>query len=82
MKKLISRIKKSDKVATTKSHRTIKGFTELEILRRAYEIYMETGVPYASEMEGLFEVEGGSADSSYLNSFEGYSPKVKRRIQL
>jgi hypothetical protein len=55
---LISRIKKSDKVATTKSHTTINGFTELEILRRAYEIYMETGVPYASEMEGLFEVEG------------------------
>jgi hypothetical protein len=60
MENLITKTKRRRVSRTTTGTGMKKKVTELEILRRAYEIYMETGVPYASEIEGLTEEDTDS----------------------
>jgi hypothetical protein len=82
MENLFSKVKKSRVVRTTKSAGIRKGISELEILRRAYEIYMETGVPYASEIEGLYEIDKDSQVSPDFKSIEGFDTPGKNQLQL
>ncbi|MGC1389878.1 MAG: hypothetical protein WA816_02485 [Bacteroidales bacterium] len=68
MENSVTKVKKSRTARISKSAGIPKRISELEILRRAYEIYLETGVPYASEIEGLFEDGRDSGDYTELKS--------------
>ena len=82
MENSFSKVKKNKVSRKTKTAGIIKKITELEILRRAYEIYMETGVPYATEIEGLYEAERDPGNSADLKSAEKNPLSWNPGIQL
>ena len=82
MENSFTQVKKSRVSRKAKAAVMIKRITELEILRRAYEIYMETGVPYATEIEGLFEVDGNAEISTEFETSEKKPATWNPAIQL
>jgi hypothetical protein len=82
MENSITKAKKSRHVRTSKSIDTRKRITEVDILRKAYEIYIENSDFSSNEIDHLFRIERELGESHNLGSSVGYPPSGKRCIQL